>query len=392
MVLSFIRLVVFALLFLALQSNFAQDSELTDAELEKQIAEMEQEIEKELMLEYSPWDFSANVRLGGGYKENVTMSAFTEESSEFSLLGFDFMGMRIPMDDSGYEVAIFGAFDDRRYFDTPSVDFEQSGLVNAGIKKELSDNWTFETDLRLIYIDEMFDASLTEDDIGTVQVVGRQISLEPVMRRRLIGDSWFEVQSEISRQYFAEPLDDYLELGGRVSIGIDYGFRSKLFIYGEKIHRKYDARSQRDEIGFYIPGTDLIYDRPERGVEWSHYWDSDRKFRMRTRFSILDNQDNGEGYFDYRRERFSHNWRYEFLNFNLSATLQEASYDYEFQRSSDFISLRRRTDRSFDLSIGYEHNDQLSIQLGFEQEIIQSNVPQDEYRYRVYTVGLDLEF
>ena len=112
MVLSFIRLVLFALLFLALQSNFAQDSELTDAELEKQIAEMEQEIEKELMLEYSPWDFSANVRLGGGYKENVTMSAFTEESSEFSLLGFDFMGIRIPMDDSGYEVAIFGAFDD----------------------------------------------------------------------------------------------------------------------------------------------------------------------------------------------------------------------------------------------------------------------------------------
>ena len=97
MVLSFIRLVLFALLFLALQSNFAQDSELTDAELEKQIAEMEQEIEKELMLEYSPWDFSANVRLGGGYKENVTMSAFTEESSQFSLLGFDFMGMRIPL-------------------------------------------------------------------------------------------------------------------------------------------------------------------------------------------------------------------------------------------------------------------------------------------------------
>ncbi len=392
MVLGLLRLTGFILLLFALQNSIAQESELTDTELEKQIAEMEKEIQKELMLENSPWDFSTNIRLGGGYKENVTMSAFAEESSEFSMAGFDFIGVRLPMDDNGFEVAIFGAFDDRRYFDAPSVDVEQTGLINTSLEKSLGDSWIMKTDVRYIYIDEMFDASLTEDDIGTVQVVGHQVNLEPAFQLNLIGDTWFEFKPEISRQYFAEPLDDYLEIGGRVSAGIDYGFRSKFFIYKAKVRRAYDTRSQRDEVGFYIPDSDLIYDRPESGVEWTHYWNSDRSVRMRTRFSIMDNEDNGAGYFGYRRERLLHNWRFQFSKFSYSATLREALYDYDFQRSADFTSLRNRTDRSVDVSVQYEYNEHLSIKLGFEQETIQSNVPQDEYRYRIYSVGLDWEF
>ena len=392
MVLGFIRLTVFLLLLLALRISFAQESDFTDAELKKQIAKIEKEIQNELMLEDSPWDFSSNIRVGVGYKENVTMSAFSQESSEFSMAGLDFIGVRLPMDDDGFELAIFGAFDDRRYFDAPSVDFEQSVLLNTSLEKALGESWKMKTDVRYIYIDEMFDASLTEDDIGTVQVMGSQVNLEPAFQRNFIGNTWIEFKPEISRQYFADPLDDYLEIGGRISAGIDYGFRSKFSIYNEKVRRSYDTRSQRDEIGFYIPDSDLQYDRPERGVEWTHYLNSDRSVRMRTRFSIMDNEDNGVGYFGYRRERLLHDWRFKFSKFSFSAALRKALYDYAFQRSANFTSLRQRTDRSFDVSVQYEYNEDLSFKLGFEQEAIQSNVPQDEYRYRIYSVGLDWEF
>ena len=388
----FSRFIGTVLLLSAWPSAWAQDPDLSDAELEKQIAEMEKEIEGELLQEYSVWDFTTNLRLGGGYKENVTMSAFADESSGFAATGFDVIGMRLPMSDTGVEATIFGAFDDRRYFDAPSVDVEQTGLINASLEKSLGESWILKSDLRLIYIDEMFDASLTEDDIGTVQVVGKQVSLEPALRWNLPGNTWLELKPEISRQYFVEPLDDYLEAGGRFSAGIDYGYRSELLIYGANVRRDYATRSQRDEIGFYMPDTELSYDRPERGVEWTHYWDSNRRFRMRTRFSILENQDSGTGYFDYRRERLSHNWRVQVESFSLSSTIRKATYDYELQRSMDFFSPRFRTDRSIELSIEYEHNENLTFQLGFEQESIQSNVPQDEYRYRVFTAGLDWEF
>ena len=63
----------FVLLCSAWPSSTAQEPDFSDAELEKQIAEMEKEIEGELLQEYSAWDFSTNLRLGGGYKENVTM-------------------------------------------------------------------------------------------------------------------------------------------------------------------------------------------------------------------------------------------------------------------------------------------------------------------------------
>ena len=152
MVLGFIRLTVFLLLLLALRISFAQESDFTDAELKKQIAEIEKEIQNELMLEDSPWDFSSNIRVGGGYKENVTMSAFSQESSEFSMAGLDFIGVRLPMDDDGFELAIFGALNDRRYFDAPSVDFEQSVLLNTSLEKALGDSWKMKTDVRLSLI------------------------------------------------------------------------------------------------------------------------------------------------------------------------------------------------------------------------------------------------
>lgn len=389
---GFIRLTWVLLLFFIFQISLAQESDLTDAELEKQIAEIEKQIQNELILEDAPWDFSSNIRFGGGYKENVTMSAFSDESSEFSIAGIDFFGVRLPMDDDGFELAIFGAFDDRRYFDAPSVEFEQSALLNTSLEKSLGNIWDIKTDVRYIYIDEMFDASLTEDDIGTVQVVGSQVSLEPTFRRNFIGNIWVELKPEISRQYFADPLDDYLEKGGRVSAGIDYGFRSKFSIYKAKVRRAYDTRSQRDEVGFYVPDSDLIYDRPERGLDWIHYLNSDRSVRMRTRFSIMENEDNGSGYFGFRRERLLHNWRFQFSKFSFSATLRKALYNYDFQRSADFKSLRERTDRSVEVSLNYVYSTNLSIKLEFDQEKIQSNVPQDEYRYRIYSIGLDWEF
>ena len=389
---GFIRLTWVLLLFFIFQISLAQESDLTDAELEKQIAELEKQIQNELILEDAPWDFSSNIRFGGGYKENVTMSAFSDESSEFSIAGIDFFGVRLPMDDDGFELAIFGAFDDRRYFDAPSVEFEQSALLNTSLEKSLGNSWDMKTDVRYIYIDEMFDASLTEDDIGIVQVVGSQISLEPTFRKNFIGNIWIELKPEISRQYFADPLDDYLEKGGRVSAGIDYGFRSKFSIYKAKVRRAYDTRSQRDEVGFYVPDSDLIYDRPERGLDWIHYLNSDRSVRMRTRFSIMENEDNGPGYFGFRRERLLHNWRFQFSKFSFSATLRKALYNYDFQRSANFKSLRERTDRSVEVSLNYVYSTNLSIKLEFDQEKIQSNVPQDEYRYRIYSIGLDWEF
>ena len=158
------------------------------------------------------------------------------------------------------------------------------------------------------------------------------------------------------------------------------------------MRRAYDTRSQRDEVGFYVPDSDLIYDRPERGLDWIHYLNSDRSVRMRTRFSIMENEDNGSGYFGFRRERLLHNWRFQFSKFSFSATLLKALYNYDFQRSADFKSLRERTDRSVEVSLNYVYSTNLSIKLEFDQEKIQSNVPQDEYRYRIYSIGLDWEF
>ena len=72
--------------------------------------------------------------------------------------------------------------------------------------------------------------------------------------------------------------------------------------------------------------------------------------------------------------------------------MRKATYEYDLQRSAVFFNPRQRADLSWDISLGYEYNDHLTFQLGFEQESINSYVPQDEYRYRIYTAGIDWEF
>ncbi|HAH99778.1 MAG TPA: hypothetical protein DCO70_10595, partial [Verrucomicrobiales bacterium] len=121
---------IFLLLLCPWPSVRSQDTSLEDKELERQIAA----IEKELMDEISVWDFSTNLRLGGGYKENVTLSAFAEESSPFLSSGLDLMAIRVPLSEDGFEVTVYGALDDRRYLDSDAVDYEQSGLLNVNLE------------------------------------------------------------------------------------------------------------------------------------------------------------------------------------------------------------------------------------------------------------------
>jgi len=374
--------------------TFAQEKEgspADDVDPEQFLKEIEK-AEEEFLGETSLWDFSMNLRLGGGYKDNVTLGAFEEEASAFFASGIDLMAFRLPLDNSIAEVTLFAAFDDRRYTDSETVDHEQMGMARALVEKPLGEHWTGAMEFRFIHIDQMYDASLTEDDIGTIQVVGRQVAFEPSLRLSLPWNLWMELKPEISRQYLAEPLDDYLDGGGEVSFGIDYGYESELYAYGRHVHRKYDSRGQRDEIGFSMPNTGLRYNRPEHGLRWTHYWDQEKKWRMRTHVSRRDNRDNGSGYFDYRRLRASHGWRYRGNRWSLSATGRWARYEYDLKRSSNIMDLRAREDLSWDAQLEITLTESLTLYAEVEQERITSSVMQDEYDYTTTILGLDWEF
>ena len=131
---EFLRCLLFPSLLCAWPTAFAQEAGSDNPDYEKEIAA----IEKELMEEISVWDYTTDLRLGGGYKENVTLSAFAVESSPFVAIGFDFMAIRIPLAEDGVEVTVFGALDDRRYLDAEAVDSEQSGLLNVSLEKSLA--------------------------------------------------------------------------------------------------------------------------------------------------------------------------------------------------------------------------------------------------------------
>ena len=69
----------------------------------------------------------------------------------------------------------------------------------------------------------------------------------------------------------------------------------------------------------------------------------------------------------------AHGWRYRGDSWGISATVRKATYGYDLQGLFAFGERRQRSDLSWDITVGYEYNDHLTYQIGYEQEIINSN-------------------
>jgi len=71
-----------------------------------------------------PWVTSSSIRVSAGYKDNPLLSARTPHASGFGAAGFDFLALRVPLDQ--YESQLLVSADEQRYFQSgldPSVPF-----------------------------------------------------------------------------------------------------------------------------------------------------------------------------------------------------------------------------------------------------------------------------
>jgi len=254
------------------------------------------------------WDTSVRATTGFGYRDNVLRSSVAPESSAFFNSSADASFLRLAP--SGAYLSFFVLGDDTRYFDAPSVNYEQffSGTAQAvtpvGTSEELGGQFNY------LYQHQVLDVSETEAVLTRMLVDGHSYTLRPYWKHTLRPGWAVQLEGSGLRQLYGGDLSDYWEAAGRLSLIRTYGHRSELSIGYQSKHILYDTREQYDKAGVAIPGTSLVYWQNEAGAQWRHYWDNARHWRTTSKFSYMFNRDNGSGYFDYDRLLFSQQLRW----------------------------------------------------------------------------------
>jgi hypothetical protein len=333
--------------------------------------------------ETSPWDWSASVRSGAGYKDNILLSEFFKESSIFTFNEADFFVFRVPVD--GWELTSVLTGEDRRFWQSETVDKEQLLLATVDVKKAFAERWKAGWNLQYFYNDQVFDASVSEGLPFRVRARLHRFSGGPSLNLDLPGQRRVELTFALIRQNFELPLDDSWELGPRLLFAQKYGAGSEFTAMVQWRHRTYDTRAS-----FRPEPHSLSFDVPEMELGIGHYWDESKHWKSRGRLGLELNEDNGAGFFDYRRWKASQ--ELDFTSGRFEATLKTGFLHYEYMHQ--FVPdgrARRRTELLFGGRVRRELIKRLSLFAEAEHEWVLATDVEERYHATSVWAGLEWE-
>lgn len=333
----------------------------------------------------SAWDWSATLRGGAGYKDNVLLSDFFKESSAFTFTGAEAFLFRVPTENPWEFTGVLSG-EDRRYWQSESVDKEQLLLTSAEIKRGFGERWKAGLGLQYFYNNQVFDASVAEGLPFRVQAKLNRFSWGPAVQYKLSDTRRLELNFLTIRQDFQAPLDDSWEFGPRLVFVQKYGeIGSEVTASVQWRHRTYDERS--------APGLDaksLSFDIPEFEVGVKHYWDEEKHWKSRARVGLEITDDNGNGFFNFTRWKVSHDL--DFTRGPYEGTLQAKflQYDYSHQVVEN-EGKRHRTELVFGARGKRDIMKHLAVFLELEHEWIIATDFEERYHATTVWGGIEWE-
>jgi hypothetical protein len=333
--------------------------------------------------EISPWEFDLTVKEAGGYKNNVLLSDFNKESSAFNQTSLEFFAYHLPL--NHWEFSGFAMYEDRRYWESESIDREVIGMASGDLKRVIGERWKVGANLQYFYNDQVYDASILEGIPARVRAKGHQLMGGPAVRLDLPGNRRVELNGVIARQEFAAPLDDYWEVGPKLVLGQKFSKFTDLAVTLRWRDRAYDERAAPGRAG-----KSLHFDQKESEASLKHYWDEEKVWNTRTRVGLEYNEDNGNGFFDYWRLKFSQEAGFTKGGFLGSLQAKALHYDYLNQRGLDGNG-RARTELTFTARAEQQIIKRLKIFAEYEHEWIVAEDRTDRYRTTTFMAGLEWE-
>lgn len=335
------------------------------------------------------WMTSGSVRVGGGYRDNVLLSSVNPLAAGLVSAGGDFVLSRLPID--GTEVTVMATGDYSYFVDAPAAEPEALLLLQGEVKRELGRRWTGGVRGQYVFLHQVFDVSATEADLTTVTARGHTVLVSPSARWAR-GDGWaVEGAVDGSWQYFESPLDPFWEVVPTVRVLREFGDGREVGLSYRLSQRWYEGRPPLAADGRELPG-ELEFTAHELELKGRWTWDEARRWSSQVRLGLLDNQDNGGGYFDYRRYSAGLQMRYRSAAWSVRAEVRARWYDYAVQAAAGPGSdLRHRTDVGFNVRGDYRVGRKWTVYAEYEREVTQDTLPVSDYHANRVSLGVEWE-
>lgn len=249
------------------------------------------------------WSASASVDASFGYRDNLLLSAASEERSAFARGIAEVIVLRVPT--GAFEYSYFVQGERTHYFEGRSVD-DQS---RAWSQMEFG-YWLGDVRLALpvtgYYNHQVFDVSDTDVERTIAELRVRGASVAPAVRWRFRRSFWLEAQGSAERKRYEDGVNDGTVGEGAVRLGWIQSERLELRASATRRWRNFDHRVLYTAAGRERPGTELKIAEQEAQLRADVAWDAARHWRSSTRVSVLHYRDSGAGYFNYREQRIDH--------------------------------------------------------------------------------------
>ncbi len=370
----------------------AADTDKTPADESALMSPAEaKELEQLLNFRIPIWETILTIQSGAGFRDNVALSTVQSSSSALINNLLDISIFRLPT--NGWQFFVLGSFEDTRFLDRNPVDKEQIGLLAAVLKKEIPNGWEWESAAQYFYQNQVIDLSTSVQLPGTLKVEGHTLVGRTALTRHFDKPYSLRAELELDRQNFAAPIDDYWEAIPRLRLTRHYGRRNEANLSYQASHRPYDHRAETGSTGMDVVGTRLEFLLHRTELGWRHYWDTRQRWRTDLRISRDWNQDNGGGFFNYRRWRLSEQLAWRRDRWETSAEFVWFNYDYPLQPSGrPDGSPRRRNDYVASLRVDRSLTEKLKLYVKWDFEISDSNQPGGDYSATGGHAGLVFEY
>jgi hypothetical protein len=336
------------------------------------------------------WDHEANVRLRGGYDDNVLLSSFSPVGSAFLGAGVEATLSRPIGDRSTFEAFVNGEY--QHFLDSPNVRNEGNAFSLLQIKYDASDAWQVQAAFEFLYQDEIVDVSATEPSLEIARVLGETFNVAAGVRRRL-GEGVLALEVPAEWQFFQSPLDDTRQLAPRLTGTLPLGRRDELTLSYACARTWYDTEEERTTAGAPVPGTHREMTDQDVRLGWKRFWDDARRWQTTARISGRWSTDDGSGYYDYTRPQGLVRVRYRDKKWDVSAEARFTHFRYPVQTvSATDPALRERNEITANLAVERSLNSWLAVFVDYTFDRNYGNRPTDEYSVNTVSAGLSFGF
>lgn len=339
----------------------------------------------------SAWIRTIDPKLWGGYKDNVLLANRNTVESPFAAAGLDLTMYRLPL--NGWEMLFLATGEYIRYVDAPQVQEEALAIAQGQVKKEVGSGWKPGISADYLYFNQVFDASTFEDELLAIQVEAHEFTLRPSLAKQLAANLDFELELVASRQIFQEFIDNYWEIGPKLTLDYEFKKGSDLSLSYQFTDRIHDDRETRDSEGLLQPGTDLRFYQHDLSSSWRRTWDQSGHWRTTARLGLRRNEDSGGGFYNYWRPQASVQLRYRAETWEARLEGRFTHYWYDRERIGLRGSpLRRKTYVTMGFRGEKNLMDSMKVFAQYEYERAISNLTIDAYDVNTVSAGVEWVF